>query len=78
MPQETVNQKPKQPRRHKIPLACGPCRERKSRCDGEKPICAACARRRLPIQRCVYRADNARSESSNEFSIGAVTSKKHS
>lgn len=72
-----VNQKSKEPRRRKIPLACEPCRERKSRCDGEKPICAACARRRLPIHRCVYTAENARSASSNEFSTIAEISTGH-
>lgn len=54
-------------RRRKIALACEPCRERKSRCDGNKPICASCTRRRLPSDRCIYMAENARSASSNEY-----------
>ncbi|GAM36066.1 cytochrome P450 [Talaromyces pinophilus] len=48
--------------RRKVPLACDPCRERKSRCDGKMPICAACERRSLPLEQCVYSSDNARSE----------------
>ncbi|KAF5569932.1 transcription activator acu-15 [Fusarium pseudoanthophilum] len=53
-------------RRRKVTLACDPCRERKSRCDGIKPICSTCRRRALGIEQCVYRAGNARTECSDE------------
>ncbi|KUL84703.1 hypothetical protein ZTR_07603 [Talaromyces verruculosus] len=53
--------------RRKVPLACDPCRERKSRCDGKMPICAACERRSLPLEQCVYSSDNARSESNAAY-----------
>lgn len=55
------------PRRRKIPLACEPCREKKVRCNGEKPICGPCARRSYPIDRCVYKIENARSESNDAY-----------
>jgi hypothetical protein len=32
-------------KRRKVSLACAPCRERKIRCSGEKPVCASCHRR---------------------------------
>ncbi|KAJ5088027.1 hypothetical protein N7456_011643 [Penicillium angulare] len=55
------------PRRRKIALACETCREKKVRCDGEKPICGPCSRRSYPIDRCVYKIDNARSASNDEY-----------
>ncbi|PYH96198.1 hypothetical protein BO71DRAFT_472464 [Aspergillus ellipticus CBS 707.79] len=55
------------PRRRKIALACGPCRERKSRCDGSKPICGPCERRSYPISRCVYKSENAQTASNEEY-----------
>lgn len=51
--------------RRKIALACEPCRERKSRCDGGKPICASCRRRSFTLEQCIYKADNARTESND-------------
>ncbi|KAM0081913.1 hypothetical protein ACKRZS_005938 [Fusarium odoratissimum] len=54
-------------RRRKVTLACDPCRERKSRCDGIKPICSTCQRRALGIEQCVYRAGNARTECSDDY-----------
>lgn len=54
-------------RRRKIPLACEPCRERKSRCDGAKPICSGCHRRSLKLEDCVYTLDNARTASKDEW-----------
>ncbi|KAH7210604.1 fungal-specific transcription factor domain-containing protein [Fusarium oxysporum] len=54
-------------RRRKVTLACDPCRERKSRCDGIKPICSTCRRRALGIEQCVYRAGNARTECSDDY-----------
>ncbi|KAJ5084211.1 hypothetical protein NUU61_008790 [Penicillium alfredii] len=55
------------PRRRKIALACEACREKKVRCDGQKPICGPCARRSYTIDRCVYKLDNARSASNDEY-----------
>ncbi|KAF5660338.1 transcription activator acu-15 [Fusarium denticulatum] len=54
-------------RRRKVTLACDPCRERKSRCDGIKPICSTCRRRALGIEQCVYRCGNARTECSDDY-----------
>lgn len=55
--------------RRKIALACEPCRERKSRCDGGKPICASCRRRSFTLEQCIYKADNARTESNDSCAI---------
>lgn len=55
------------PRRRKTALACESCREKKVRCDGSKPICGPCARRSYPIDRCVYKIENARSASNDEY-----------
>ncbi|KAL2258219.1 hypothetical protein VTK26DRAFT_8564 [Humicola hyalothermophila] len=54
-------------RRSKIPLACEPCRERKSRCDGAKPICSTCQRRSLPLHQCIYTLENARTASNEAY-----------
>ncbi|KAJ5591655.1 uncharacterized protein N7459_002024 [Penicillium hispanicum] len=59
--------KRKTPRRRKVALACESCREKKVRCDGEKPICGPCARRSYSIDRCVYTIDNARSASNDAY-----------
>ncbi|KAJ5707300.1 Transcription factor [Penicillium malachiteum] len=53
--------------RRKIALACETCREKKVRCDGEKPICGPCSRRSYPIDRCVYKIENARSASNDAY-----------
>ncbi|KAJ5102972.1 hypothetical protein N7532_003501 [Penicillium argentinense] len=55
------------PHRRKIALACESCRDKKVRCNGEKPICGPCARRGYPIDRCVYKIDNARSASNDVY-----------
>ncbi|KAJ5776411.1 uncharacterized protein N7511_001422 [Penicillium nucicola] len=39
--------------------ACAPCRRKKSRCPGEKPVCSYCERLG---QKCTYSGDEARSE----------------
>jgi hypothetical protein len=64
---ERRNERADQRRRRKIPLACEPCRERKSRCDGAKPICSTCQRRALPLHHCVYILENARTASNEAF-----------
>ncbi|KAE8443487.1 hypothetical protein EG329_001798 [Mollisiaceae sp. DMI_Dod_QoI] len=40
-------------KRRKILLACSACRDRKSRCDGRRPICSACTKRKA-ASTCVY------------------------
>ena len=52
--------------RRKVALACERCREKKIRCDGQKPICGPCSRRGLTVDGCIYKADNARSASNDE------------
>ncbi|CAK7216312.1 hypothetical protein SCUCBS95973_002770 [Sporothrix curviconia] len=54
-------------RRRKVTLACEPCRERKSRCDGRKPICSTCEHRSLGLEQCIYKVGNARTASSDEY-----------
>lgn len=54
-------------RRRKIALACEPCREKKVRCDGSKPICGPCTRRAYSIDRCIYKIENARSASNDAY-----------
>lgn len=55
------------PRRRKVALACETCREKKVRCDGEKPICGPCSQRSYSIDRCVYKIENARSASNDAY-----------
>ncbi|OGM48376.1 hypothetical protein ABOM_003368 [Aspergillus bombycis] len=40
-------------KRLKIPIACGPCRRRKVKCDGARPACWSCQRRAKQAE-CVY------------------------
>lgn len=40
-------------KRAKIGRACRNCRDRKTRCDGRRPVCVACERRRVSIS-CSY------------------------
>lgn len=53
-------------RRRKVTLACEPCRYRKSRCDGGKPICSTCQRRSLGLEQCIYKTSNARTACGEE------------
>ncbi|KAJ5154406.1 fungal specific transcription factor [Penicillium coprophilum] len=53
--------------RHKVALACDSCREKKIRCDGNKPICGPCTRRSYRIDQCVYNTENSRSASKDEY-----------
>lgn len=41
-------------KRSRVALACNPCRERKARCNGVKPICGRCQRRCLTETECSY------------------------
>ncbi|KAI1125927.1 fungal-specific transcription factor domain-containing protein [Nemania abortiva] len=54
-------------RRRKIPLACEPCRERKIRCDGSKPVCSACQRRGFSLEHCLYTIENARTANRDSY-----------
>ncbi|KAK4154105.1 fungal-specific transcription factor domain-containing protein [Chaetomidium leptoderma] len=67
MAPERRSERVEQRRRRKIPLACEPCRERKSRCDGAKPICSTCQRRLLPLHHCIYTLENARTASNEAY-----------
>ncbi|KXJ88644.1 FAD dependent oxidoreductase-domain-containing protein [Microdochium bolleyi] len=49
------------PKRIKIRLACQECRDRKIRCDGARPICHSCSRKKLGLERCVYLAADTES-----------------
>lgn len=42
------------PKRRRVALACGSCRERKVRCDGAKPRCGACQKRGNTAEQCEY------------------------
>nr|XP_001389538.2 fungal specific transcription factor [Aspergillus niger CBS 513.88] len=53
--------------RRKIALACDPCREKKIRCDGGKPICGSCDRKSWGIAQCSYSMDNPRTASQDEY-----------
>lgn len=63
----SIGAKRNTPHRRKIALACEPCREKKVRCDGTKPICGPCTRRSYKIDQCVYKIDNARSASNDAY-----------
>ncbi|KAH7010548.1 fungal-specific transcription factor domain-containing protein [Ilyonectria destructans] len=54
-------------RKQKTSLACEPCRVRKSRCDGAKPICSSCQRRGLVLEQCVFSLGNARTASNDAY-----------
>lgn len=49
-----TDETPPRPKRRKIGTACEPCRNRKSCCDGERPVCGSCRRRAHPQQACVF------------------------
>ncbi|KAF1982399.1 FAD/NAD(P)-binding domain-containing protein [Aulographum hederae CBS 113979] len=53
--------------RRRIAMACHPCRERKARCDGGKPVCSTCQRRGFPQSRCIYQSENSRTASSDAY-----------
>ncbi|KAN0122781.1 Fungal specific transcription factor domain containing protein [Hyaloscypha variabilis] len=57
--QNLEDQAPRSPprKRQRIPSACEPCRRRKTRCDGNRPVCSLCLRRGSSQQLCMYRKD---------------------
>lgn len=40
-------------KRRKVPVACTSCRDRKTRCDGQRPSCSTCQRRGIAAT-CLY------------------------
>ncbi|RPB09768.1 hypothetical protein P167DRAFT_538282 [Morchella conica CCBAS932] len=49
--------------RHRVPHACEPCRQRKTKCSGERPICKHCQDFKLGC----YYADGKRDKAKNEM-----------
>ncbi|CAH0023971.1 unnamed protein product [Clonostachys rhizophaga] len=62
-----MSDQPRRPRRLKVALACEPCRERKARCDGVKPLCSTCRRLALGLEQCIYKVDNARTACIDDY-----------
>ena len=54
--QPEASEQPRRKRR-RIPLACNPCRDRKMRCDGRRPVCVSCQKRRKSDS-CVYETNS--------------------
>ncbi|KAE8375264.1 fungal-specific transcription factor domain-containing protein [Aspergillus bertholletiae] len=54
-------------RRRKASLCCEPCRERKSHCDGRKPICGPCSQRSHGVNRCRYNRSVVRLLDTDEY-----------
>ncbi|KAH8885921.1 hypothetical protein GQ53DRAFT_876875 [Thozetella sp. PMI_491] len=64
---------PENPRKRKrIPIACGACRARKSRCDGARPKCSGCIAQNVE---CVYATHPIVSFTGTGLSIGALESR---
>ncbi|KAF2249475.1 hypothetical protein BU26DRAFT_565121 [Trematosphaeria pertusa] len=53
-PAQPAHAEERPPKRTKIRLACQECRDRKIRCDGGRPTCNACARKKLGPEHCIY------------------------
>lgn len=51
---DNANRESRPAKRRKIRLACQECRDKKTRCDGNRPICDACVRKRLGPEHCIY------------------------
>ncbi|KAL4787186.1 hypothetical protein BJX76DRAFT_363952 [Aspergillus varians] len=47
------------PKRAKISIACNVCKARKTRCDGARPGCGPCAKRKQGSQLCRYREEES-------------------
>ncbi|EJT78521.1 hypothetical protein GGTG_03621 [Gaeumannomyces tritici R3-111a-1] len=50
----TAGDGPPPTKRRKTRLACQECRDRKVRCDGARPVCGACFRKRLSPEQCIF------------------------
>ncbi|ETS80716.1 hypothetical protein PFICI_08245 [Pestalotiopsis fici W106-1] len=64
---EILEQQPA--KRRRIALACGSCRDRKTRCDGQKPVCGPCTKRGNADSECAYAvlAGSAKRQSEQEY-----------
>ncbi|KAL8381864.1 hypothetical protein RB595_005895 [Gaeumannomyces hyphopodioides] len=51
---DTAGDGPPPTKRRKTRLACQECRDRKVRCDGARPVCGACFRKRLSPEQCIF------------------------
>ncbi|KLU82126.1 hypothetical protein MAPG_01203 [Magnaporthiopsis poae ATCC 64411] len=51
---DTAGDGPPPAKRRKTRLACQECRDRKVRCDGARPMCGACARKRVSPEQCIF------------------------
>lgn len=47
-------------KRQKVSLACQECRDRKIKCDGARPTCGPCVKKKKPEGTCVYEPERAR------------------
>ncbi|TQN71713.1 Sorbicillinoid biosynthetic cluster transcription factor 2 [Colletotrichum shisoi] len=54
LPSDTASGRRRPAKRKRVALACETCRDRKIRCDGGKPVCRQCARRRDVPVNCTY------------------------
>ncbi|KAJ5362792.1 hypothetical protein N7541_003636 [Penicillium brevicompactum] len=54
---DASRQEPQEPRqkRAKISVACNVCKGRKTKCDGARPVCGPCSKRKRRSQPCLYR-----------------------
>lgn len=60
----TNHEQPHHAKRRKINLACEQCRTRKARCDGTKPICSNCSRRK---ESCVYKVTKLHLDTTQDY-----------
>jgi hypothetical protein len=44
-------------KRFKIALACNECHDKKTKCDGKRPMCSRCQRKGRQLDECVYDED---------------------
>ncbi|KAF3401698.1 hypothetical protein F1880_010091 [Penicillium rolfsii] len=64
-------------RRNRAPASCEPCRERKTRCDHKKPVCASCQRRGLD-SRCYYHpAPLTKNPTGNRLTVPTLPRSSH-
>ena len=47
-------------KRQKVSLACQECRDRKIKCDGQRPTCGPCVKKKRPEGSCVYEPERGR------------------
>lgn len=48
------HQRGPKPKRLKISIACNVCKAKKTKCDGARPVCGPCVKRRQSSQACIY------------------------